>query len=68
MYICICKNITDHQIRQAVHQGEVNSVRDLRICLGACDQCGKCARDAREVIKEASSQKQPDLIQIPLAA
>ena len=57
MYICICKNVTDRQIRQAVYQQDVSSIRELRACLGACDQCGKCARDAREVIRSAASEK-----------
>jgi len=57
MYICICKNVTDRQIRQAVYQQDVSSIRELRACLGACDQCGKCARDAREVIRDAASEK-----------
>ena len=57
MYICICKNVTDHQIRKAVYERDVSSVRDLRVCLGACDQCGKCVRDARDIIRGAASEK-----------
>ena len=57
MYICICKNVTDRQIRQAVFQQDVSNIRELRACLGACDQCGKCARDARGIIREAASEK-----------
>lgn len=57
MYICICKNVTDHQIRKAVYERDVSNVRELRACLGACDQCGKCARDARDVIREAAAEK-----------
>ncbi|MFM8333041.1 MAG: (2Fe-2S)-binding protein [Candidatus Methylumidiphilus sp.] len=57
MYICICKNVTDRQIRKAVQNGHVSNVRDLRSCLGACDQCGKCARDAREVIRDAVMER-----------
>ena len=57
MYICICKNVTDRQIRQAVYQQDVRSVRELRACLGACDQCGKCVRDARDIILGATSEK-----------
>ena len=57
MYICICKNVTDRQIRQAVYQQDISSIRELRACLGACDQCGKCARDAKEIIRGATSEK-----------
>lgn len=57
MYICICKNVTDRQIRQAVYHRDVSSIRELRQCLGACDQCGKCVRDAKEVIRDAANEK-----------
>ena len=57
MYICICKNVTDRQIRKAVYERDVNNLRQLRECLGACDQCGKCARDAQEIIRNVAAEK-----------
>jgi len=57
MYICICKNVTDRQIRQAVYERDVSNLRQLRQCLGACDQCGKCARDAKEIIRDTAAEK-----------
>jgi bacterioferritin-associated ferredoxin len=52
MYICICKGITDGQIRQAVNNGaaSLDEVRDL---LGVASQCGKCACLAKNVIHES---------------
>ncbi|MFN5745687.1 MAG: (2Fe-2S)-binding protein [Methylococcaceae bacterium] len=52
MYICICKGVTDSQIRKTVTEKGVSSIRGLRQELGACDQCGKCALAARQVINE----------------
>ena len=52
MYICICKNVTDGQIRKAVRDGRVCNMRGLRRELGACDQCGKCVGDARQIIRD----------------
>jgi bacterioferritin-associated ferredoxin len=52
MYICICKNVTDGQIRKVVREKGVNNMRGLRKELGACDQCGKCALAARQVLRE----------------
>ncbi|MDE1462396.1 bacterioferritin-associated ferredoxin [Spartinivicinus poritis] len=51
MYVCICKNVTCHQIRNAVYNG-ANSLKDVRqeLCVGT--QCGKCVKDAKQVIKE----------------
>lgn len=57
MYICICKSVTDGQIRKAVRDKGINSVRALREELGACDQCGKCAVEARQLIRECQHQQ-----------
>jgi bacterioferritin-associated ferredoxin len=52
MYICICKRVTDGQIRKAVEEQGVRNLRTLRRELGACDQCGKCAPDAKQIIND----------------
>jgi bacterioferritin-associated ferredoxin len=51
MYVCICKGITDHQIRNAVREG-ASSMRDLRVRLGACSECGKCGQCAQEILRQ----------------
>ncbi len=61
MYICICKNITDGQIRKAVREGRVCNMRGLRRELGACDQCGKCALEARQIIRDCQRQRENQL-------
>jgi len=53
MYICICKSVTDSQIRRCVRETGVRNLRGLRRELGACDQCGKCAREARQIITQS---------------
>ncbi|NQD37199.1 bacterioferritin-associated ferredoxin [Permianibacter sp. IMCC34836] len=50
MYVCLCKAVTDRQIREAVEQG-ASSMRDLARELGVATQCGKCGCDARELLK-----------------
>ena len=52
MYVCLCKGITDHQIRAEVQQG-ADTLRDISRRLGVATQCGKCAGCARQVIREA---------------
>ncbi|WNO10190.1 bacterioferritin-associated ferredoxin [Teredinibacter sp. KSP-S5-2] len=52
MYVCVCKGVTDSQIRDAVNAG-AESVLEVRKRLGVMSQCGKCSTLAREVIKEA---------------
>ena len=50
MYVCLCKAVTDSQIRDAVENG-ASSMRDLARELGVATQCGKCGCDARELLK-----------------
>lgn len=52
MYICICKGITEKQVKSAVDDG-CTSLRELRNELGVASNCGKCAGHAREVLNEA---------------
>jgi bacterioferritin-associated ferredoxin len=48
MYICICKAVTDGQIRSAVQEG-VTSLSGLRESLGCTGQCGKCGRHVKQI-------------------
>ncbi|GAB3318057.1 bacterioferritin-associated ferredoxin [Haliea atlantica] len=57
MYVCICKGITDHQIRAAVSQGAEN-MRAVRQTLGVASQCGKCGSLARDIMREALDELQ----------
>jgi bacterioferritin-associated ferredoxin len=52
MYVCICKGITDTQIRAAVEEG-ASSMRDVRKTLGVASQCGKCSILTREIVRES---------------
>lgn len=52
MYVCVCKAVTDRQIRQAVELG-ARSLADLKESLGVATGCGKCAPCAREVLRAA---------------
>ena len=51
MYICLCRAVTDHQIRASV-ENDADSFRDVRneLDIGTC--CGRCVPDARELIDE----------------
>lgn len=53
MYVCVCKAVTDRQIRQAVKEG-ARTLKDLRRDLGIIGECGQCASCARQCIKEMS--------------
>ena len=56
MYVCLCNAVTDTQIHELVRREGVTTMRELRQHLGVATQCGKCARCARDVLREAVSE------------
>ena len=52
MYVCLCKGITDRQIKAAIHNG-ASSISQLRKALGVASQCGKCSATTREILQES---------------
>jgi bacterioferritin-associated ferredoxin len=51
MIVCVCNNISDREIRQAVDLG-LSSMAELRRDLGVATCCGKCASCARAVLND----------------
>jgi bacterioferritin-associated ferredoxin len=51
MIVCVCRAVSDREIRSLVDNG-ATSMADLRAACGLGECCGKCARQAREVIAE----------------
>ena len=49
MIVCVCNNISDREIRQAVDLG-VTSMEQLSSDLGVATCCGQCADCARQVL------------------
>mgnify|MGYP001636561864 CR=1 FL=1 len=49
MYVCVCKAVTDTQIKSAICAG-VNSRRELFKCLGVGGDCGKCNPHVKELL------------------
>lgn len=52
MYVCICKGITDTQIRATVEAG-ASSLREVRNSLGVTSQCGKCGVLTQQIVQDA---------------
>jgi bacterioferritin-associated ferredoxin len=55
MIVCVCRRISDHQIRQAVADGAV-SLECLQFDLGVATQCGRCADCASKVLCDAKDR------------
>lgn len=49
MYLCICKSVSDRQIREAVESG-ARTIGDLSARLGIGVECGKCTDSIREFL------------------
>ncbi|WP_166269579.1 bacterioferritin-associated ferredoxin [Marinobacter caseinilyticus] len=60
MYVCLCQGVTDRQIREAASNG-CNSMRQLGKDMGVGRQCGRCARTAREILRESQT---PDYLNL----
>lgn len=51
MIVCVCNNISDREIRQAVELG-LTSIEELRRELGVATCCGQCFSCAEEILNE----------------
>lgn len=49
MYICICNEITNTEINQAIELG-ADTVEKLKQVLNVCSQCGKCVESIEFMI------------------
>lgn len=67
MYVCLCRAITDHDIRRAV-AGGARTMRELRQELGVCGSCGRCGPEAREILSEACANVSATAVHIDLPA
>lgn len=68
MIVCVCHNVSDRKIRQAVNEG-ASSLLDLRkqLSVGTC--CGKCHSCAKGVLREAlETSSQSVSFQLAIAA
>lgn len=51
MYVCLCRGITDQDIKDSIASGS-ETFRDIReeLDVGTC--CGRCVPEARQLINE----------------
>ncbi|WP_395823415.1 bacterioferritin-associated ferredoxin [Collimonas sp.] len=58
MIVCVCNNVSDRKIRQAVDSG-MTSMAQLRENLGVATCCGKCHSCAKSVLRECLDKRTP---------
>jgi len=65
MYICICNQVTEAQLRDEIERGAA-TVRQLRESTGVTNQCGKCGSCVKSCIKKHKQLLESDLL-VPTA-
>ena len=66
MYLCICKAVSDQQIRQAVEQG-VRTLGDVSARFGVGIECGKCIDGIREFLDTCLAAPPPVAVEATLS-
>ena len=54
MYVCLCKGITDSQIKECVYAG-ATTLEQVSQHLGVSTQCGQCGQMAEEIVNQTLS-------------
>jgi bacterioferritin-associated ferredoxin len=67
MIVCVCNNVSDKKIRQAVDAG-MSSLAELRKNLDVGTCCGKCHSCAKQVMREHLDSQSSMLFENALAA
>lgn len=57
MIVCVCNNISEGRIHQAVQAG-MTTMTELRKELGVATSCGKCHSCAKHVLRECLSSSE----------
>ncbi|MEP7296669.1 MAG: (2Fe-2S)-binding protein [Burkholderiales bacterium] len=61
MIVCVCRRVSDSQIRQAAAEG-AHSLECLQFDLGVATQCGRCADCASRVLCDARGAQHPPML------
>lgn len=51
MFVCLCKSVTDHQIREAVDEG-VQSFEAMQSRLQVSSVCGACTCEVKKIMQQ----------------
>ena len=54
MYVCVCRAVTDKDIRKAMDEG-ATTVRELKEKLKVTESCGSCLESVRDLVKQHDS-------------
>jgi bacterioferritin-associated ferredoxin len=52
MYVCVCFGISDKKIIMLTQENKVSDIRSIREITSLGSQCGKCIRQAKNIIEK----------------
>jgi bacterioferritin-associated ferredoxin len=52
MIVCICKNITEKQIKEEIKKGN-DTIEKLQKACGVGDDCLRCLKSVKQILKES---------------
>ncbi|KOO12974.1 MULTISPECIES: (2Fe-2S)-binding protein [Vibrio] len=52
MYVCLCHGISDKKIKKLAIDEGITDIRGIRKCTALGSQCGKCVKQAKEILAE----------------
>jgi len=56
MFVCLCKSVTDHQIKSSVEMG-VTSFEAMQSHLSVGTVCGSCTCEVKQIIDDKLQQE-----------
>ena len=56
MLVCLCKGVSDRQIREAIRSGARTLGQIRETCCGAGTDCGSCVRQIRTMLGDSAPQ------------
>ena len=57
MYVCLCKGVTDHEIRDLLTSPFINDADDVGAACGAGTCCGTCQDEIRQLCEASRTER-----------
>ncbi|EKO3933800.1 (2Fe-2S)-binding protein [Vibrio fluvialis] len=52
MYVCLCHGVSDKKIKKLALEQGIADIRGIKRCTALGSQCGKCVKQAKEILSE----------------
>ncbi|MDW6002070.1 (2Fe-2S)-binding protein [Vibrio mangrovi] len=52
MFVCLCHSVSDKKLRRLILEDGISDMREIRRCTALGSQCGKCVRQAKEILND----------------